>query len=53
VARASTKASPQSLNQHQFDALASFAISVGVDRFLSSDVLSRLNAGFRARPPTP
>lgn len=33
------------LNQHQFDALASFAISVGVDRFLSSDVLQRLNEG--------
>ena len=33
------------LNQHQFDALASFAISVGVDRFLSSDVLERLNEG--------
>ncbi|HEY0927813.1 lysozyme, partial [Brevundimonas sp.] len=33
------------LNQHQFDALASFAVSVGVDRFLSSDVLKRLNAG--------
>lgn len=33
------------LNQHQFDALASFAISVGVDRFLTSDVLHRLNEG--------
>lgn len=33
------------LNQHQFDALASFAVSVGVDRFLGSDVLERLNAG--------
>lgn len=33
------------LNQHQFDALASFAISVGVDRFLASDVLQRLNEG--------
>ena len=33
------------LNQHQFDALASFAISVGVDRFLTSDVLQRLNDG--------
>lgn len=33
------------LNQHQFDALASFAISVGVERFLSSDVLQRLNEG--------
>ena len=33
------------LNQHQFDALASFAISVGVDRFLASDVLQQLNDG--------
>lgn len=33
------------LNQHQFDALASFAVSVGVDRFLDSDVLQRLNQG--------
>ena len=34
-----------SLNQHQFDALASFAVSVGVDRFLASDVLQRINEG--------
>jgi len=34
------------LNQHQFDALASFAISVGIECFLSSDVLQLLNAGF-------
>ena len=33
------------LNQHQFDALASFAVSVGVERFLVSDVLQRLNEG--------
>ncbi|RZJ91712.1 MAG: hypothetical protein EON88_17070 [Brevundimonas sp.] len=33
------------LNQHQFDALASFAVSVSVERFLASDVLQRLNAG--------
>ena len=33
------------LNQHQFDALASFAISVGVEAFLQSDVLGRLNSG--------
>jgi lysozyme len=33
------------LNQHQFDALASFAISIGVDHFLASDVLHRLNEG--------
>ena len=34
-----------SLNQHQFDALASFALSVGVDRFMASEVLKRLNEG--------
>lgn len=33
------------LNQHQFDALASFAFSIGVDRFLESRVLDRVNAG--------
>lgn len=33
------------LNQHQFDALASFAVSVGVDCFLTSDVLREMNAG--------
>ncbi|NBB64566.1 glycoside hydrolase family protein [Pseudomonas sp. ODNR1LW] len=33
------------LNQHQFDALASFAFSIGVDRFETSNVLARLNAG--------
>lgn len=46
VARAVNEGVSASLNQHQFDALASFAFSVGVDRFQSSDVLSRLNAGF-------
>lgn len=34
-----------SLNQHQFDALASFAFSIGADRFLSSDVASRVSSG--------
>jgi len=33
------------LNQHQFDALASFAYSVGIDDFKGSDVLHRLNQG--------
>jgi len=33
------------LNQHQFDALASFAFSLGVDGFRRTDVVSRLNAG--------
>lgn len=45
VVRALNEQAPASLNQHQFDALASFAISVGVERFLSSDVLQRLNEG--------
>lgn len=36
---------PHALNQHQFDALASFAFSIGVERFLKSDVLARLRAG--------
>ncbi|WGM47783.1 hypothetical protein KOAAANKH_02668 [Brevundimonas sp. NIBR10] len=36
---------PSSLNQHQFDALASFVHSIGLDRFQASDVLSRLTAG--------
>lgn len=33
------------INQHQFNALASFAISVGLKAFLASDVLRRFNAG--------
>ncbi|HEV7227171.1 glycoside hydrolase family protein [Brevundimonas sp.] len=33
---------PVALNAHQFDALASFAFSVGVERFLASDVHARL-----------
>lgn len=33
------------VNPHQFDALASFAVSVGVEAFLSSDVLRRFNEG--------
>ncbi|MNQ45293.1 Lysozyme RrrD [compost metagenome] len=37
------------LNQHQFDALASFIFSVGVKRFEGSDVLERLNAGSTAQ----
>ena len=37
------------LNQHQFDALASFIFSVGVQRFEGSDVLERLNAGSTAQ----
>lgn len=31
------------LNQHQFDALASFILSIGVERFTASDVLGHLN----------
>ncbi|HWW12702.1 MAG TPA: lysozyme, partial [Brevundimonas sp.] len=45
VAKALNEQVETVLNQHQFDALASFAVSVGVDRFLGSDVLERLNAG--------
>jgi lysozyme len=45
VVKALNEQVPARLNQHQFDALASFAISIGVDRFLGSDVLQRLNAG--------
>lgn len=33
------------LNQHQFDALASFIFSIGLERFQGSDVLERLDAG--------
>lgn len=33
------------LNQHQFDALASFAFSIGIDRFLTSDVAGRVASG--------
>ncbi|WP_077357943.1 lysozyme [Brevundimonas sp. LM2] len=33
------------LNQHQFDALTSFAFSVGVDRFQTSDVRALLSTG--------
>lgn len=36
---------PGPLNQHQFDALASFAFSVGLDRFAASDVRQSLAAG--------
>jgi lysozyme len=49
VVRALNEQAPATLNQHQFDALASFAISVGVDRFLASDVLQRLNEGQAGR----
>lgn len=32
------------LNQHQFDALASFIFSIGLERFQASDVLEKLDA---------
>ena len=35
----------RSVNQHQFDALASFAFSVGTEAFRSSEVLAQVNAG--------
>ena len=46
VAEAVNATVGQTVNQHQFDALASFAFSVGVDKFQSSDVLERIRAGF-------
>ncbi|MGQ2990280.1 MAG: glycoside hydrolase family protein [Brevundimonas sp.] len=33
------------VNQHQYDALASFAFSVGTEAFRASDVLARVNSG--------
>ncbi|AYG95414.1 hypothetical protein D8I30_09670 [Brevundimonas naejangsanensis] len=33
------------LNQHQFDALASFIFSIGLERFQGSDVQAKLDAG--------
>lgn len=36
---------PAWVNQHQFDALASYAFSIGLDRFEASPVLERLRAG--------
>ena len=39
----------QPLNQNQFDALASFAFSVGLDRFQCSNVLERLTSGDTAQ----
>lgn len=41
-------ATPALLNQHQFDALASFGFSVGRERFETSDVLGRLSSGATA-----
>ena len=46
IAKALNEGVAARLNQHQFDALASFAYSVDLDRFQGSNVLSRLNAGF-------
>lgn len=45
VVRAIGEAVTARLNQHQFDALASFAFSVGIERFRISDVLVLTNAG--------
>ena len=36
------------VNQHQYDALASFAFSVGIQAFRASDVLARVNSGSEA-----
>lgn len=49
VVKAVAEATRVSLNQHQFDALASFAYSIGVARFRTSDVVEHLNAGAPAR----
>lgn len=49
VVKAVAEATRVSLNQHQFDALASFAYSIGVARFRTSDVVEHLNAGDPAR----
>ena len=38
----------RAINQHQYDALASFAFSVGAEAFQASDVLARINAGEEA-----
>jgi len=35
----------RAINQHQYDALASFAFSVGAEAFQTSDVLACINAG--------
>ena len=45
VVRALNEQISAPLNQHQFDALASFAVSVGADRFLASDVMDHLRQG--------
>lgn len=45
IERAVNAAAPTDLNQHQFDALASFALSVGLERFAASDVRQRLASG--------
>ncbi|MBU1346198.1 MAG: glycoside hydrolase family protein [Alphaproteobacteria bacterium] len=45
VEKAVNEITPSPLNQHQFDALVSFALSVGLDRFAGSDVRERLGAG--------
>lgn len=37
------------LNQHQFDAIVSFAFSVGIDRFRTSDVVTHLVSGANQR----
>ncbi len=45
VVKAVNESATEQLNPHQFDALVSFAWSIGLDRFRSSNVLERLNAG--------
>lgn len=45
VTKAVNDAVSASINPRQFDALVSFALNIGVERFLASDVLRHLNAG--------
>ena len=45
VEKAVNAAIPTDLNQHQFDALVSFAFSVGLETFSKSDVRQRLTTG--------
>src|SRR5690606_15377204 len=45
VTKAVNDAVSAAINPRQFDALVSFALNIGVDRFLASDVLRHVNAG--------
>ncbi|MDQ1153119.1 lysozyme [Brevundimonas sp. SORGH_AS_0993] len=49
VVKAVSEAARVSLNPHQFDALVSFAYSIGIEPFRASEVVAHLNAGDPAR----